>query len=83
MFWGLTLVPARLQRLEVCVSVPDCLLRPEERRLVRQAAGGRKVGAGRLGQLARGEGGRLWARWPVRGTGLILPLSALLVRIEK
>lgn len=61
MVWGLTLVPARLQRLEVCVCVSDCL-RSEERRLVQQAAGGRKVGAGRLGSLARGEGGRLWAR---------------------
>lgn len=50
---GPILVPARLRRLEVGVSVPDGLPRPEARRLVRQAAGGRKVGAGRLGRLAR------------------------------
>lgn len=50
---GSTLVPVRLRRLEVGVSVPDGLSRPEERRLVPQAAGGRKVGAGSLGPLAR------------------------------
>lgn len=67
--WGSTLVPVRPRRLEVGVSVPGRLPLPEERRLVRQAAGGKKVGAGRLGPLARppaGEGSRLWERWPVK-----------------
>lgn len=54
--------PARRQRLEVGVSVPDGLPLPEERRRVRPAAGGKKVGAWRLGPLARREGSRLRVR---------------------
>lgn len=60
--------------------------RPEERRLARPAAGGKKVGAGRLGPLARrGRRSALGAvaSEAARGTGLVLPLAALQVLIEK
>jgi hypothetical protein len=68
---------ARLRRREVGISVPDDFPRPREQWPPWPAAGGRKVGAGRPGPLARGEGRKTLkavASEPARRSGLVFAL---------